>query len=783
MRGKLEKALIPLALFFIICMGVFLVVLLVQDVEKSEKTTETFGELNFSLHLQGEKTETLRYYGDGEQYVFFLPSCCGTDDVTVSTKRGITLREADSSLQMKIRDGGSLGKVKTGVSYMLGCYDQNDYLYEVPVLFMQGKNAGAVFVTTKSGTLENILRDKEYKEKGSITIADADGNLAYQGALDYIKGRGNGSWYSSKKPFNIKLQNKTDLFGMGKAKKYSLLSQEQDATLLRNKISYDLAKAAKMTYSPDSEFVDLWIDGEYYGLYLLTDRIDVSKGSVRIDDLEEEMEWLNEEELSAYETVTSGNPHQKYSVIPNDPEDITGGYLFEVDQFYYKQKEAYVQTELIKSVTMKCPEYLSKAQLEYVQKYLNYLEERITEKDGTAYEECIDTESWAKMGVLQELLGNEDFMGSSQYFYKERDKDGVYAKLYAGPVWDMDNTLGNGSHACADNQLLLPQSSWFGALCEKPEFYEEVRSCYKEIFQPLAKELLDEKLAEYEKEIAAGWTMNAKRWGQTAEQSEVMQELRAHLQARKDLLDRFWSEEDEQCIVTVTEKLEGKELNRRTYAVEKGETLENLQIPQKTGYFFDNWYHHPAPGKVGKAYELDTPVTEDLNLLAGFTAINDLSAKELTERGYRLPECTDLNIYLRLLDDSEYAAVMALTKNSGKLYMLVQEAMEMLGITTDFEALKDGGYYALIDGGTLKDESAGRAVFPVTGTLRDDTQFKVFADGEKNLSLTLGEDGENLFVNGAGLNIVVFDLSGEEPVLIDSVCFDLLYNGAASRRR
>ena len=118
-----------------------------------------------------------------------------------------------------------------------------------------------MFIETESGSLEAIHADKSHKEKGTIAVFE-DGELTVDAKLSSIKGRGNSTWGLPKKPYNIKFEKKTDLFGMGKAKKWSLLASFYDPSFLRNTFIFDLADEIGLFYSSKSKHVDLYINGE-----------------------------------------------------------------------------------------------------------------------------------------------------------------------------------------------------------------------------------------------------------------------------------------------------------------------------------------------------------------------------------------------------------------------------------------------------------------------------------------------------------------------------------------
>ncbi len=97
-----------------------------------------------------------------------------------------------------------------------------------------------------------------------------------------IKGRGNYTWTLAKKPYQIKLDGSKPVLGMGAAKTWILLANYADASLMRNKLAYDLGASLGLHGSPDSRWVDLRINGEYRGNYLITEKVEVKKNRVEL---------------------------------------------------------------------------------------------------------------------------------------------------------------------------------------------------------------------------------------------------------------------------------------------------------------------------------------------------------------------------------------------------------------------------------------------------------------------------------------------------------------------
>lgn len=795
---------IVISVFLVVSAVLVLLSLLQQSESTSESeqanTTyhpedETFWDLTFTVQIESGNAQPINYWGNGvdEYYYFFLPSGCGTDALSVETKHGITLRKQDEEEWAAFQSGELFSGIECGVPYMLGCFDINNYHYETPVMFYEGANIPSIFITTDVGSMDAVLADKDHKEPGHISISDADGKLAYDGRLTHIKGRGNGSWWGAKRPFNIKLGEAADLLDMGSARRWSLISMESDQSLLRNTLSYDLADAVGMPFSPDSELVDLWIDGNYYGVYMLTDRIDISEGNVNITNLEEATEAVNLDDLSTYPQIEgdSRNLLRRYTDIPNDPEDITGGYLLEVDKYYYTDKDAVFSTDDIYYVTLKSPEYASKAQLDYIEDYVRQVEKAILDTDSDDYMNYIDVDSWVKMFLLQEIFANSDFMGSSQYFYKDIDPEGGIAPLYAGPVWDMDVSLGNDefSSGIGDNVLLINSRTWARELYQNESFYNRMVESYKNDFRPEIDKILNQTLDAYAQKLADSAAMNFLRWAEDPKQDERavlpegIEHIRSYLTSRIAILDNLWLNNGDYAIAHITvdkNKHAQDEYFYYDHLIERGEPLGEMDPVEYTGYLFDGWYYGTST-QPGKPYDPEAPITEDeVYIHARYLPLNEMRAEELTERGYALQSCEDLNIYLRLLDDPKYTIYMGMSGHGGVLQNKTVEAMKMLGVEHDFKNTKDS-FYAVISNGVLVKEETAQYALTYSGTLPGPTGLTLSSDcTEGGTGAMLMYNGENLFVNNLGLNIVVIDTAS--GTVVDSVCFNLHYDAAASRK-
>ena len=401
------------------------------------------GISEFSVEISEEKEHGAQlcvdlYEDNGDTYLF-IPQSINLADAKVyfSASGDVT---ADGE---KITSGSSAAFLADKTEVTLTCGGTSR---KVKILVIS--DVSSVFIETESGSLESVHADKEHKEKGEITIVGADGNVEYDGELDYIKGRGNSTWGLAKKPYNIKLEDKANLFGMGKSKKWSLLANHSDASLVRNSLAFTAAQNAGIAYTPKYEPVDVYINSEYMGAYLLTTRVEVDKTRVNIDNLEDLNEEANPD--ADIEALPRGGVYgsvsgylegtRKWVEIPNDPKDITGGYILELElPGRYDEEISGFVTENSQTVILKSPEYASENEVVYIASYYQLFEKAVYGKQGVdALGEYCNVASLVDSYIFNEWTANHDAGLTSTYLYKPADDT-----LYAGPVWDFDKAFGN----------------------------------------------------------------------------------------------------------------------------------------------------------------------------------------------------------------------------------------------------------------------------------------------------------------------------------------------------
>ena len=279
----------------------------------------------------------------------------------------------------------------------------DSHLYQVT-------NLPTVTIHTLNG---EIPYDKEHDIVSQLTIISDNGTklLSEPGGT---RERGNASRDFPKKPWRIKFDKKQNVLDApAKAKKWTLINNYGDKTLMRNLLAFELSHRMGMSYTPFGTAVDVLMNGEYKGCYQLCDQIDINKNRVPITEMTPE---------------------------DNDGDALTGGYLIEVDA-YANKETSWFNSNKGNPVTIKSPDdnEITSQQSQYIKNYFNTMEQQ--------WSTYLDLNSFLRHFLVGELSGNTDTYWSV-YMYKERND----SKLYTGPVWDFDLAFNNDKRIYPVNQ-------------------------------------------------------------------------------------------------------------------------------------------------------------------------------------------------------------------------------------------------------------------------------------------------------------------------------------------
>ena len=186
-------------------------------------------------------------------------------------------------------------------------------------------------INTENRNGASLLKSDGYVN-AQIAIIDTDSSVLKEDVL--FKVRGNSTALNSipKKGFAFKFNKKTEVLGMGKGKKWVLLANCFDPTLLRNFVMFDLAKKMDLPYTSEQRFVELWLDDEYRGCYTVYEPVQEGKDRVDIDvdsndgknDFMLEVEATRVEDDETYITVSG---HRFIVSEPEEPNEDQISYI------------------------------------------------------------------------------------------------------------------------------------------------------------------------------------------------------------------------------------------------------------------------------------------------------------------------------------------------------------------------------------------------------------------------------------------------------------------------
>ncbi len=348
---------------------------------------------------------------------------------------------------------------------------------------------------------QKVVKKEYYDAVMEITDA-VNGETLYNGKTE-IKGRGNSSWiYFDKKPYKLKLDSSTNLFGMGKSKHWVLLANYLDESLVRNTIASDIATNLGVI-SMQSVWVDLIVNGEYYGNYQFCEHVRIDKNRVPIYNWDDAAEDIAKEVCSAEgltdddEDAIKEQLETDFSWITSDefeyndvkytvsdyfeiPENKLQGLLIEVSEEYDELSKFKTTSEV--PVMVNSPEYLFTNQdmMDMLQERVQLFEDAVNSPDGYAtkdgqkihFTEMVDTDELLGYSLVCMFMKNELGYKSTYFFFDEN------SKMHFGPVWDFDFSSGSNSPWGAPSDKGWKLYNWFASLLKNPNFALKFRDKY-----------------------------------------------------------------------------------------------------------------------------------------------------------------------------------------------------------------------------------------------------------------------------------------------------------------
>ena len=320
---------------------------------------------------------------------------------------------------------------------------------------------------------------------GAENIGSADEPLPLE-----IKARGNFTRKAySKKPFKLKLGKKQSLLGMTKSKHFALLPHADDPfAWLRNFTAFNLGKRIGLPWTPWQQPVELVINNDYRGLYMLTESIRVDSDRIDIAELDD-----NEE----------------------DPELVTGGYIVEIDNYIEENQICIAEKSCVPDakpmkmyVTYDTPEEYSPIQKSFVSHQLNAMNDAIGACNDSLWS-YMDLDDAARYYLVVEMVGHTEAYSGSTYLFRDR---GEGQKWLFSPLWD----CGHAFDAVAGKRLFADgkySNHWIASICMNPTFQSKVEETWL-WFMSNCFDGLYEEMELFTSRISEGAKCDAERWRQ-----------------------------------------------------------------------------------------------------------------------------------------------------------------------------------------------------------------------------------------------------------------------------
>lgn len=343
-----------------------------------------------------------------------------------------------------------------------------------------------------------------------------------------IKGRGNYTWTQRKRPYAIKCDEKTDWFGFGKARDWVLLANITDQSQMRNLVALTLASKFGFIFTPECRPAHVFIDGQYNGLYLITEKIEVDKQRVDIDGLAGDMI------LELDNNYGGGEADNFHSAMGNTyvPKDPTREDL---------------KTEENVTVTFN-------RALKNAKNKINDFETAVSSLEGySVFSQYMDMDSLVDWYIFNEIMKNDDTLfNSSIYLYN--DYDGL---LHMGPVWDYDLAMGgidrNDGMNVDPEGFLFEQDywgkpNWFEYILQSTTFNSMVKERWKELYYSGTFEYILSFMEVQREYLRSAYDANYSVWENEGvfvpsdSYDEAVDYLKSFVERRIEWLNSQWNE-------------------------------------------------------------------------------------------------------------------------------------------------------------------------------------------------------------------------------------------------
>ncbi|MCM1518604.1 MAG: CotH kinase family protein [Pseudoflavonifractor sp.] len=404
----------------------------------------------------------------------------------------------DVTISFQVNDGGDT-TIKP-ITFIIGGVEPtvNGLSGTLPVLYIN------VYNEEDKLTLNNEIIDKDLDHKNYFSFAeywlDLNGCewLEAEGAKSIgskeeplpleIKARGNYTRTGfSKKPFKLKLGKKQNLLNLTpeKSKHYAILAHADDNKgYLRNFVGFNLGHRIGLPWTPSQQPIEVVINGDYRGLYFLTESIRVGDGRVPVEELDDNV---------------------------SDPALISGGYIVELDNYNGDnqirfQEKPYSNGDPTVRVTFDTPEEYSDFQYRFISEQFNKINDLIGANSDELWS-YLDLDDAVRYYLVEEIISHTESYHGSTYLFRDR---GEGQKWHFSPLWDCGNAFNGPTNDHFYNHAMFG-TTWIHTMVRNGKFYDKARETWQWFMSNEYDGLIDD-IDTYVSHITAAAKSDRKRW-------------------------------------------------------------------------------------------------------------------------------------------------------------------------------------------------------------------------------------------------------------------------------
>lgn len=456
---------------------------------------------------------------DGNLEQLITPKNSKFEKVTVSTNKGYVFKHYEINGNKYFSNTIEIDKVKENTEILVVA----DYAtYELPIINID--------------TNDEKINSKEDYTNMTFSITNCDDEL--EDVTGGIRLRGNSTMGFDKKPYRIKFDKKQSLFNLPQAKSWVLLADYLDPSCLHNYTAFKLgAELDNLNFTPTPNKVNVYLNGEFVGLYTLCEQVQENEGRIGIemDEITEDMTALKDFNFFI-------------CMDYNAPDDPTA--ILNETYFYIEEHDKYVE--------LKYPEkeqFVSNAQFNKffsdLKIYVKDIMDAFYNKDVDKIKNETNIKSLIDFLIVDQMMGEIDHFRKSFNMYYTHTSENIDEnnKLNFGPIWDYDWSLltpwtGQPNESYYIDSSVCFSNLFFGAIDVVPEFKEMLKARYKNVGSKLLEETIAE-LFEYETQIEESLRLNHEKWYENFDRyitKKNVELLNMFLINRKIVLDSLYIE-------------------------------------------------------------------------------------------------------------------------------------------------------------------------------------------------------------------------------------------------